>query len=359
LESTVKEINVMNEIQNPYIVQFYGSFLKEPDLWIVMEYCGAGSMSDILKMCKTTLTEDQIAYVMKDSLKGLAYLHGKKKIHRDIKAGNILVTAKGEAKLADFGVSGQLMNTMEKKNTVIGSPFWMAPEVIQEIGHNSKADIWSLGITCIELAEGKPPYHNIHPMRVIFMIPSKNSPTLKDQDKYSPDFHDFIAKCLQKNPDARPTSEELLKHPFITKAKGPEVISSLLTEVLRKIADGALRDDDDDVGTVKPNARPKAVDTDDGGDEVDEGTMVEENFGTMITSNEDAPQSEPDFMQMIKMGGQIGKMTNLDDLIKGGNVAALEEMIKDLEINKEKELQQNKEKFEKKRKPILEALAEK
>lgn len=357
LETIVKEINVMNQLQNDHIVEFYGSFLKKSDLWIVMEYCGAGSISDMMKLCKSTLSEDQVAYVMKCSLQGLVYLHSKKIIHRDIKAGNILLGARGVPKLADFGVTGQLTDTMAKRNTVVGSPFWMAPEVIKETGYGVKADIWSLGITCIEMAEGRPPHGGEHPMRVIFLIPTKPSPTFSKPEQFSDNFKDFIAKCLQKDPENRPKSDELLKHPFITGAKGPEILEDMVKQAQARILEGGLAEEDEDQGTVKPrNIVTQMDDTEEG--DFDSGTMIsKEESGTMITSSGGTSQT-PSFMQMIKKGG-VGKVTNLDDLIAAGNTAAIEDMIKDLKVSMDNEIKQTKEKFERKRKPIQEALREK
>lgn len=137
-------------------------------------------------------------------------------IRRDIKAGNILLNSEGHAKLADFGVAGQLTDTMAKRNTVIGTPFWMAPEVIEEIGYDCRADIWSLGITALEMAEGKPPYGDIHPMRAIFMIPTKPPPSFRDPDRWSTEFIDFVNLCLVKNPSERADATSLLKHEFIS-----------------------------------------------------------------------------------------------------------------------------------------------
>ena len=135
LQEIIKEIAIMQQCDSPYVVKYYGSYFKNTDLWIVMEYCGAGSVSDIIRLRRKTLTEEEIATVAKDTLKGLEYLHFMRKIHRDVKAGNILLNTDGHSKLADFGVAGQLTDTMAKRNTVIGTPFWMAPEVIQEIGY--------------------------------------------------------------------------------------------------------------------------------------------------------------------------------------------------------------------------------
>ncbi|KAA0710499.1 Serine/threonine-protein kinase 3 [Triplophysa tibetana] len=232
LQEIIKEISIMQQCDSPYVVKYYGSYFKNTDLWIVMEYCGAGSVSDIIRLRNKTLTEDEIATVLKSTLKGLEYLHFMRKIHRDIKAGNILLNTEGHAKLADFGVAGQLTDTMAKRNTVIGTPFWMAPEVIQEIGYNCVADIWSLGITSIEMAEGKPPYADIHPMRAIFMIPTNPPPTFRKPELWSDEFTDFVKKCLVKNPEQRATATQLLQHPFITCAKPVTILRDLITEAM-------------------------------------------------------------------------------------------------------------------------------
>ncbi|XP_026520818.1 serine/threonine-protein kinase 4 isoform X2 [Notechis scutatus] len=182
LQEIIKEISIMQQCDSPHVVKYYGSYFKNTDLWIVMEYCGAGSVSDIIRLRNKTLMEDEISTIMQSTLKGLEYLHFMRKIHRDIKAGNILLNTEGHAKLADFGVAGQLTDTMAKRNTVIGTPFWMAPEVIQEIGYNCLADIWSLGITAIEMAEGKPPYADIHPMREEDEIDSRTMVRARGQE---------------------------------------------------------------------------------------------------------------------------------------------------------------------------------
>ncbi|CAK1544348.1 unnamed protein product [Leptosia nina] len=230
LQEIIKEISIMQQCDSPYVVKYYGSYFKNTDLWIVMEYCGAGSVSDIMRLRKKTLSEDEIATILCDTLKGLEYLHRRRKIHRDIKAGNILLNMEGHAKLADFGVAGQLTDTMAKRNTVIGTPFWMAPEVIQEIGYDCVADIWSLGITALEMAEGKPPYGDIHPMRAIFMIPTKPPPSFREPDQWSSEFIDFVSQCLVKNPEERATAEYLLTHEFIGNAKQPHILSQMIAE---------------------------------------------------------------------------------------------------------------------------------
>nr|WBW48470.1 hippo [Eriocheir sinensis] len=232
LQEIIKEISIMQQYDSHHVVKYYGSYFKDSDLWIVMEYCGAGSVSDIMRLRKKTLTEEQIATVVYDTLRGLEYLHLRRKIHRDIKAGNILLNTQGHAKLADFGVAGQLSDTMAKRNTVIGTPFWMAPEVIQEIGYDCVADIWSLGITALEMAEGKPPYGDIHPMRAIFMIPTKPPPSFREPDQWQPELIDFVSRCLVKNPEERATATELLQHPFIRGAQPSSILRTMLEEAM-------------------------------------------------------------------------------------------------------------------------------
>ncbi|XP_041467913.1 serine/threonine-protein kinase 3/4-like isoform X3 [Lytechinus variegatus] len=288
LQEIIKEISIMQQCDSTYVVKYYGSYFKNTDLWIVMEYCGAGSVSDIMRRRNKTLNEAEIATILYSTLKGLEYLHFMRKIHRDIKAGNILLNNEGNAKLADFGVAGQLTDTMAKRNTVIGTPFWMAPEVIQEIGYDCKADIWSLGITALEMAEGKPPYAEIHPMRAIFMIPTKPPPTFRDPEKWSQDFIDFTSKCLIKNPEDRATATDLLQHPFVRNAKPVSILNTMINEANHIREREKLKEDDDDEGSDFEDDIYTIVDDED----VDSGTMVrgkapvigDDDSGTMIIS---------------------------------------------------------------------------
>ncbi|XP_073294178.1 serine/threonine-protein kinase 1-like isoform X1 [Primulina huaijiensis] len=213
------EIEMLQQCSHPNVVRYLGSYQGEEYLWIVMEYCGGGSVADLMNVTDDPLEEYQIAYICREALKGLSYLHSIFKVHRDIKGGNILLTDQGEVKLGDFGVAAQLTRTMSKRNTFIGTPHWMAPEVIQESRYDGKVDVWALGVSAIEMAEGLPPRATVHPMRVLFMISIEPAPMLEDKEKWSLVFHDFIAKCLTKDTRLRPTATEMLKHKFIEKCK--------------------------------------------------------------------------------------------------------------------------------------------
>ena len=226
VEEVRKEISIMSELRSTYLTRLHESFAEGKKLYIVMEYLNAGSLRDLLdemQECEdegsnssmTAFPESVCAYIVQQILLGLEYLHKNGKIHRDLKCENLLMNKDGAVKLGDFGGTGRLTETEDKRNTFVGSPFWMAPEVIKENDYDTAADIWSLGITAIELAKGHPPYAQMHALRVLFLIPKNPAPVLEGS-KFSKNFKDFVRLCLHKNAKRRPSASVLLKHPFVT-----------------------------------------------------------------------------------------------------------------------------------------------
>ncbi|CAF1620374.1 unnamed protein product [Rotaria magnacalcarata] len=248
-----QEILMMIECSHPNIIAYYGSYLKRDKLWIAMELCSGGSMQDIYHIYGS-LNEAQIAYILKETLKGLDYLHRTKKMHRDVKGANILLTDDGNVKLADFGVAASITATLCKRKSFIGTPYWMAPEVAaveRKGGYNHLCDIWAVGITAIEFAELQPPMFDLHPMRALFLMSKSGfkSPTLKDKSKWSVTFQNFVKYTLTKNPKKRPSAEKLLDHPFLQ----GHLTAQIARDLLDRIHNGSMnststedRDDDDD-----------------------------------------------------------------------------------------------------------------
>uniref|UniRef100_A0A8C5FDG7 non-specific serine/threonine protein kinase n=1 Tax=Gadus morhua TaxID=8049 RepID=A0A8C5FDG7_GADMO len=225
-QDIIKEVKFLQRIQHPNSIEYKGCFLREHTAWLVMEYC-LGSASDLLEVHKKPLQEVEIAAITHGALQGLAYLHSHNMIHRDIKAGNVLLTEPGQVKLADFGSA----SIASPANSFVGTPYWMAPEVIlamDEGQYDGKIDIWSLGITCIELAERKPPLFNMNAMSALYHIAQNESPTLMSSE-WTEYFRNFVDSCLQKLPQDRPNSEELLKHAFVQRERPESVVLDLIS----------------------------------------------------------------------------------------------------------------------------------
>lgn len=224
-QDILKEIRFLRQLEHPNTIEYKGCHLRENTAWLVMEYC-VGSASDIIEVHKMPLHEEEIAAICEGVLGGLSYLHSLGRIHRDIKAGNILLTETGVVKLADFGSAAIKCPA----NSFVGTPHWMAPEVIlamDEGQYDGKVDVWSLGITCIELAERKPPYFNMNAMSALYHIAQNDSPALQAED-WSDTFRNFVDSCLKKSPNERPTSTKLLTHAYVTRPRLPNVLTELI-----------------------------------------------------------------------------------------------------------------------------------
>ncbi|KAM9559623.1 mitogen-activated protein kinase kinase kinase kinase 3-like isoform 40-T40 [Salvelinus alpinus] len=300
-EVVQQEIIMMKDCKHSNIVAYFGSYLRRDKLWISMEYCGGGSLQDIYHVTGP-LSESQIAYMSRETLQGLYYLHNKGKMHRDIKGANILLTDNGYVKLADFGVSAQITATLAKRKSFIGTPYWMAPEVAaveRKGGYNQLCDIWAVGITAIELAELQPPMFDLHPMRALFLMTKSNfqPPKLKDKVKWGNNFHHFVKLSLTKNTKKRPTAEKLLQHPFVSQPLSRTLAIELLDKSNNPDHTTYNDFDDDDPEPESPVSVPHRIRST--SRSTREGkTLSEINFGQVKFDpplrKETEPHHEPD-----------------------------------------------------------------
>ena len=312
------EVNMVVDLSHETIVNYFDWFFEGGKLFLVMEYCDGGSLSDIMRVLNRPLNEMELSSVLYGVLKSLEYVHSKSRVHRDIKSGNLLLTSKGEIKLCDFGVSAQLDSSLSSKtSTRIGSPYWMAPEVIMSVGHNTKADIWSLGITALELITGHPPLDNFPPLVAILKIPQIPPPEAPPNS--SDDFKDFVNAALNKDPELRPTASELLNHNFITKFnanKRNDIIQDLVTKYkdARELARTEEEDDEEDGDGEEEDEEEDGGDGDEEDGRFSMGLSQQEvstilfsdstfcDMGTMIVQEQDKPASsglsdwKPDFI---------------------------------------------------------------
>eukprot|EP00095_Tigriopus_kingsejongensis_P008515 maker-scaffold181_size278858-snap-gene-1.33 protein:Tk08515 transcript:maker-scaffold181_size278858-snap-gene-1.33-mRNA-1 annotation:"ste20-like serine threonine-protein kinase" len=256
LEDFMVEIDILSEISHVNVIKLYEAYYFGDALWILIEFCDGGALDSIIIDLAKGLTEKQIAYVSHQMCQGLDHLHRHSVIHRDLKAGNVLLTMDGGVKLADFGVSARNKDMNQKRDTFIGTPYWMAPEVVfcetfRDQPYDYKVDIWSLGITLIEFAQMEPPYHEMSPMRVLLKIQKSDPPKLEKPHRWSKEFKHFLTNCLVKNPGARPSTDELLKHSFIRDATDAKPIRELLAEYKAEIVEEEIIDDDDKESTTE------------------------------------------------------------------------------------------------------------
>jgi len=246
LGGSEKLCNIKNEImmlklsKHPNVVEHRGTFMKDEKLWVAMEYMDGGALTEVISICQ--ISEPQIACICKEILNALVGIHAGNRIHRDIKSDNVLITISGDIKLADFGYCAQLTETVDKRNSVVGTPYWMAPELIKGMEYGTSVDIWSLGIAAIEMAEGDPPYLDFPPLRALFLIATHGPPSLKEPEKWSDIFKHFLGRCLELEPGDRASATELLEHPFLKLACPTRNLTPLILkakEVAAQLSSGS------------------------------------------------------------------------------------------------------------------------
>ncbi|XP_074838048.1 uncharacterized protein LOC142004353 [Carettochelys insculpta] len=257
LDDYVVEIDILAGCNHPNIVKLLDAVYWNSQLWILMEFCPGGAVDAAMLELEKGLTEEQICVACKQILLALEYLHSCKIIHRDLKAGNVLLTLEGDVKLADFGVSAKNSHTLQRRTSFLGTPYWMAPEVVQcetskEKPYNYKADIWSLGITLIEMAEMEPPYHELNPMRVLLKISKSQPPTLRSPKRWSEEFKDFLRRALEKNPEARWSASQLLQHPFVAAVAEKRPLQELIAEARAEVLEEVEEEEEKEEGHVPP-----------------------------------------------------------------------------------------------------------
>ena len=334
VESFKKEINILSQCNNQYIVHYFGSYIKGHQIWIILEFCDGGSLYELIKILPRNLNEEEIASLVYMILKGLIFLHENKKIHRDIKTENILLTHEGISKLADFGVSTQLMHSFSKKITKIGTPFYMSPEVILQNKYDYKCDIWSLGITTIEMAEGEPPFAKIKGYWVLKKIITHPPKGLKNKEKWSKEFNDFVEKCLIYESDKRPSAKELIQHPFIQKYnRGSKLIAELINNNLdnlkfyrKKILESDESEEEDKNTEIFNNSKKlKEI-----GYNNNENNSGEENMGSVIIKN-DNNNMKKDELNASNIIEETGTMINVDKIKNNVDSTVSKNVVEDLD----------------------------
>ncbi|XP_072792518.1 serine/threonine-protein kinase TAO2 isoform X5 [Taeniopygia guttata] len=263
-QDIVREVKVLQRLRHPNTVGFRGCYLRENTAWLAMEFC-VGSALDLLEAHQEPLREEEIGAIAEGALQGLSYLHSQGVIHRDVKAGNILLGAPALVKLGDFGSAAA--STPAK--SLVGTPYWMAPEVIlamDEGRYDGRADVWSAGITCIELAERRPPLFQLNALSALYHIAQREPPALRQPRLWSEEFRDFVSRCLRKVPQDRPRAPELLRHPFLARQRPPGVVPELLRRTKMAAREEAARSPSPTPPSSpsSPSAPPSPRDPEDG-----------------------------------------------------------------------------------------------